>query len=253
MSQAQLAGKLNRTQAAVSHWESGRRSPSLDDLIEIAHFLGQDVTEFLPPRRSAVPAALRAVAQRLDETGLLEDIERFLQAADAQSSPSAELSVNERIPRLAAEELIAAAGITSPPVDVYALARKCGARVIEEAFKEDLSGLMADLEDGPAIGIKREHPDTRKRFTAAHELAHMLLTHHERFHIDLEGRMEHGVSPLYDPQNEREANDFAANLLMPATWVRKRYKPKISVRNLATAFNVSLEAMNWRLINLRLR
>lgn len=94
----------------------------------------------------------------------------------------------------------------------------------------------------------------RARFTVAHELGHHLLRHHSRFHVDLatlpsEGPGDH----LFDPRLEREANDFAANLLMPATLVRIAYSPGAPARSLAAQFEVSPLAMSYRLVNLGLK
>ena len=63
LTQAELAARLDRTQTAVSYWESGKRVPALDDLIDISVAVGKDVYFFLPqtsrhsrfPRRFSVP------------------------------------------------------------------------------------------------------------------------------------------------------------------------------------------------------
>src|SRR6266536_835805 len=64
--QSDLAARLQRTQTAVSYWESGRRSLSLDDLVEVARVLGVPNAELLPDghARQTVPARLRAVADQ---------------------------------------------------------------------------------------------------------------------------------------------------------------------------------------------
>jgi len=46
---------------------------------------------------------------------------------------------------------------------------------------------------------------------------------------------------------EREANIFAAELLMPEDRVRKEWRTAASAVELAEWFGVSAEAMNWRL------
>lgn len=77
-SQAQLVALLGRSQAAMSHWESGRRSPSLDHSYEIAAVLQRDITDFLPENRyqTGVQAAFRAIADRLDQVMLRRDVKR---------------------------------------------------------------------------------------------------------------------------------------------------------------------------------
>lgn len=47
MSQQELAALLNVTQAAVSHWETGRRVPDANDLIAIARALHCKVDDLI--------------------------------------------------------------------------------------------------------------------------------------------------------------------------------------------------------------
>ena len=48
---------------------------------------------------------------------------------------------------------------------------------------------------------------------------------------------------------EREANVFAANLLMPEDVVRSAWTSSATVQAVASVFDVSSEAMEWRLYN----
>ena len=85
------------------------------------------------------------------------------------------------------------------------------------------------------------------------QLGHFLLDHHERFHIDLGRGDSDGTPPGYDWQSERAANDFAAELLMPARMIYERYDGSRSTAELADDFRVSQLAMGYRLANLGLR
>ncbi len=91
----------------------------------------------------------------------------------------------------------------------------------------------------------------RRRFTIAHELGHFVLHRHLRasFNCDKES-VYSGVETL--KQIEREADDFAGNLLMPGDMLRKRIEGKrIDFRMagaLAREFGVSLESMCIRII-----
>ena len=81
----------------------------------------------------------------------------------------------------------------------------------------------------------------RQRFTIAHELGHLLLRHTKGY----------GVFNLDSKDvNEKEANIFAAELLIPSNMlkndIRKRIKdPKV----LARRYEVSIEAMWWQILN----
>lgn len=84
-------------------------------------------------------------------------------------------------------------------------------------------------------------------FTIAHELGHYIM------HKDYAASNEYKTLPRHDnyaenakPAVEREADAFAANLLMPAKLVRK-YKDFATVSELAKMFCVSEQAMRYRL------
>ena len=67
------------------------------------------------------------------------------------------------------------------------------------------------------IGINPHHAPVRQNFTTAHELGHLLLHDQEQLHIDhsFRVRLRSGVSSEGTDEAEREANLFAASLLMP--------------------------------------
>ena len=104
----------------------------------------------------------------------------------------------------------------------------------------------------------------RKRFTLAHELGHFML------HVAPQGDFSN-FSPFTDKiisfnrddnwnYKEMEANAFAAQLLMPAHLIENEVKSLIGlqqnmtkeqvVEHLANKFNVSTQAMEFRLIKL---
>lgn len=91
----------------------------------------------------------------------------------------------------------------------------------------------------------------RQRFTLAHELGHFVLHRdsHASFNCDKES-IYTGADTL--KQIEREADDFASNLLMPGDLLRQRITGKRInfhlLGELAKEFGVSLEAMCIRLI-----
>lgn len=133
-----------------------------------------------------------------------------------------------------------------------------------EAIAEDLLGLSVEDEELPVSGMllpaerriwlnAREARDSpgRRRFTLAHELGHWVCQ-------CLEGR---GVPVMCRPQDvsantdralEREANVFAAELIMPEAAVRAQFDKASSIEACAVSFAVSPPAIQWRLYNLDL-
>lgn len=257
-SQSELARRLGLTQTAVSYWEAGKRSPGLEELLQLADALEVEVDAFLPPERArrSVTALLRATAERLADTELGAAVDDLLLDAEQLPMPVAEFRIGAGTPPHAANELIEKAGITGPPIDIDAIARRCGVLVRYRRFPDSLSGLVFAHGEGAVIGINEGHPAPRRRFSLAHELGHFLLGHHEegtgyeaRVHIDT----AEGTPPGFDWRAERAANDFAADVLMPRPLVSKAYAKTPDPRQLAARFEVSELAMGYRLVNLGLR
>lgn len=254
LSQGVLAEALGVTQTAVSYWESGRRSPDVDDLIEIAEVLETDVASLFSetrPRRRA-PVVMRAVAERVLLDEFADQVDEFTAAIEEIPVPAVRVQVQSGNSKTAARELLAGGEVKKPPVSVEGLAAACGVRVAGGDFDDAVSGFFLDLESGPTIGFNKSHSLVRQRFTIAHELGHYVLRHHDHFHLDLASPAQQGTPPGYDWRDERSANEFAAELLMPAELViaaHGRYKDS----RLPGVFEVSQEAMGFRLVNLGLR
>jgi Zn-dependent peptidase ImmA (M78 family) len=174
------------------------------------------------------------------------------------------VAVRYNLARRHARELLARGEVIQPPVPVDLLARLVGAKIRYEQFDGDgdVSGLVRRRPDGSAIiGVNAANSLRRQRFTIAHEVGHLLLHLDEDFHIDerfpIGFRSE--VSSLAVDPREIEANQFAAELLMPASFLRADLLGRSfdiesddALDELATRYEVSLQAMAIRLSSLRL-
>ena len=106
----------------------------------------------------------------------------------------------------------------APPVDVLALARNY-AEVSIEVIPIDVDGVCYDLKRSgarPKIVLNRQRPSTRLRFTAAHELGHVLIPWHTGIVVD--DTSSHGADAVPHYRME-EANRFASELLLPSQWL----------------------------------
>lgn len=130
------------------------------------------------------------------------------------------------------------------PVDIDLIADKLGLRVHYRRDLGDTSGYIKKVEGGYEVGVNANHPETRRRFTLAHEVAHFVL---HRFQIG-DGITDDAMyrSELSD-HFEREANGLAAAILMPANLVRSMYKAEKAIVRLAGLFRVSEGSMRIRL------
>jgi Zn-dependent peptidase ImmA (M78 family) len=148
------------------------------------------------------------------------------------------------------------------PIPVEKIALQLGAEIRDVDLDADLSGILVRNRERRIISVQRSHVDARKRFTIAHELGHLLM-HPGRPYIaetDKPVRVDlRANTPGYaNIREEREANQFAAALLMPAEVVQEywdalsvKYADPIRVATkMAKEFNVSPVAMKYRIANL---
>ncbi len=141
--------------------------------------------------------------------------------------------------------------ISEPPIDLMRVAESMEIKVYSARFNDPtISGLVTtDPRHNPApveagktatVFVNMDQPATRRHFTVAHELGHIALGHHGT------GILNRAIGHPYEPQQEREANAFAAGLLMPAQpFISALYRQNDIVR-VALTFGVSVEAATIR-------
>lgn len=153
--------------------------------------------------------------------------------------------------------------VSKPPVPVDRIAESLGAIISFEPFegKDDLSGILYRDGKNKIIGINSAHAQTRQRFSIAHEIGHLTL-HNKELFVDKVVRVNFrdNKSSLATDREEIEANTFAAELLMPKSFInaeidrlikkRQSFDKDDLIDHLARAFHVSPQAMEFRLINL---
>lgn len=136
--------------------------------------------------------------------------------------------------------------LVEPPVDPVRIAREKGVRVVFVGFNQSASGISGfyDFDENTIFVNKDEYP-LRQTFTVAHEFGHKIL------HEDWAKSSEYKVllrdsDAQYNDYREKEANAFAANLLMPRNMV-DRYWRHLTVEQLSKLFAVSVPFVKNRL------
>lgn len=114
------------------------------------------------------------------------------------------------------------------------------------------SGYLKFINDVWIIGINRNHYPNRQRFTIAHELGHLFL-HVQNYIIEDEiiDYTRHGDKEI--TSIERNADKFAAELLMPERDIDKKFSAENPIRNVidfADYYGVSEQAMEIKLYNI---
>lgn len=152
------------------------------------------------------------------------------------------------------------------PIRVESVAKSLRIEIKHERFDDDLSGVLVKEGTRSVIGVNSSHAITRQRFTIAHELGHHVLGHEGEVFVDKTLRSQamvirrDGMSSLGIDEVEVQANRFAAELLMPKGLVaeqvakslgkKSKLTPDELVQALARTFQVSQQAMEYRLTNL---
>ncbi len=116
-------------------------------------------------------------------------------------------------------------------------------------FKDkNISGVLSREEN--AILVASDETPNRTAFTVAHELGHYFL--HKDKATDVFYREQILNITEEDRETEKEANWFAASLLMPPQLVKKYYRIAKDIDVLSSLFGVSPTAVYYRLKNLGL-
>ena len=135
----------------------------------------------------------------------------------------------------------------STPVRGVALARELGLRVKRtKQWDLSVSGAIVRDQDGAlTVWTNAKHPETRRRFTIAHEVVHFVR------HRDAIGdgiRDDALFRSSLGGILERQANSYATDLLMPWNLVNQCFDEGTdSIEKLAAALRVSKTAMSIRL------
>jgi Zn-dependent peptidase ImmA (M78 family) len=167
------------------------------------------------------------------------------------------------------ESLLAESSITQPVVEPEKIASRHNIIVRREAFDQDVSGFLLRQSGNTSaiIGINSRQPHKRQRFTLAHELGHFFLHEgqgYQEVHVDraqFTVKMRDDASSKGEDGEEIEANFFAAELLMPTKFLVRDVArcggfdmshDDDVVPKLAKAYDVSVQAMSYRLSRLEL-
>ena len=138
----------------------------------------------------------------------------------------------------------------STPVPIDAIISDLGLPLCYEMMADNISGYIERQDGSYRIVVNSNHAKTRQRFTAAHELGHYIyhrdllgegVGDNRAYRADGTNRPNANIRPVH----ERQANSFAANVLMPRHRLTNIGAETITA--LAARFGVSPEAMRIRL------
>ncbi len=171
-----------------------------------------------------------------------------------------------------ATDTLALFKVDRPPVPIERICQELKLRVVYDDQLFETSSVLIQQPSGELIlGINSRHAPRRQRFSLAHELGHALLHNSSAKQSDdgkafvsrpLQVLFRDGLAGQGTDAVEIDANTFAAALLMPEGMVRESFnrapRDQLSattdalVNELADLYDVSSQAMSFRLVNLGL-
>lgn len=114
--------------------------------------------------------------------------------------------------------ILKTAKITEAPVDLNIVVAVFGFNILPFPFPDYRKGIVYIDREVRVIGVNSSHPITLQRFTIAHELGHFVNGHQ---HIDNECDTSEKRFYTRHFQQEKEADMFAGELLIPKDFITK--------------------------------
>jgi len=130
------------------------------------------------------------------------------------------------------------AGIITPPVSVRVLAAYFAISLVPVRGWPD--GAHAQWQPTlREIRFRAEDAEVRQRFSVCHELGHVVLSHDALTFSSVVDEESHDYAEDEGKAREREADQFASELLLPPAWVRDDWAKGMRWKELAARYRVS--------------
>ncbi len=237
MTQEEVADHLELSRATISQMEQGRRGVSSLELHRLAHLYGRDIQDFLEEDLSegeTVMALFRRQPGVSMDTGVLDSLRQCITLGREITNLERRLGLDRGLATIpiypvpspdSKWEAVQQGGLVAakerhrlnlgdaPLPDIVDLLEGQGIRTAQVNLPHDISGLtLIDARHGILVAVNRQHHVLRRRFSCAHEYAHVL------FDREIRGMLSR--SSERSNLNEVRANAFAASFLMPQNAVR---------------------------------
>lgn len=232
-----VAAKLNLNRSAISQIESGTRAVTSLELDRLAFLYGRDIREFLYgefQEKESLVALFRANPDVVESEEVMDSLRQCVALAREQTNLEKLLNIYRNGRSIATYPVLAPArkwdaieqgeavaseerqrlGLGFAPIeDIAELLESEGIRTSQVALSNDVSGFTLNTpEVGPLVVVNRKHPAVRRRYSYAHEYAHVVF---DRSRTGVVSRESERDSML-----EVRANAFAAAFLMPEAGIK---------------------------------
>ena len=137
---------------------------------------------------------------------------------------------------------------SAPPIPVVEIAEGNGVDVVFATFgsrSEEVAGYCDFAKK--KLFVNTKDPAHRQSFTIAHELGHWIMHRDVFVGLDAYPVLPRFSRPINSNPREKEANTFAAHLLVPDHLLKPVLNPAVSAAALASIFFVSRTMMEIRM------
>lgn len=242
LSQSWVADQLGINRTTYNQFERGKGSITYEHLLTLSSIFRTTLDSLVEQDKrgttlnkvltAEVPFRLDVPTREADDEDRLEILRFFIQINDqideapdedeslkvAEESDGIGSSVYEGVQYCLSETKDQAGEM----LDIYSFIMQLGIKLLWGGFSKLAGAYLrkgiknggTELE-GYGIAVNCAHPIERQRFSAAHELGHHILGH--------EGKIGSYIR-ISNEQTERDANIFAAELLMSERLVSRAYK-----------------------------
>ncbi|MES2536743.1 MAG: XRE family transcriptional regulator [Pseudomonadota bacterium] len=246
MTLQEMADAMGVTRQAISKFETGKDTPNSTRLIQISKLLGVKPEYFFRPcsvKLGDVEFRKQATLSGKDRDSILEQtrdsleryltLESFFESEDLPRS----FSLKSHYPvntyddaEKAAEQLrkLWHSGFDSIE-NLTELLEYQGLKVVSLDAPEKFDGLSATVDSHSVVILNKNRPGDRQRFTAAHELGHLVMN----------------ISP--DLDEEKACHRFAGAFLFPSECVKREFGKKrskihiIELASLKEKYGISMQ------------
>ena len=238
---------------AIGKYEKGEMLPGLNTLLALCDTLGVKLDFFNRPETIQIYPSFRK-RQKLSKTKQAEIIdrtrdflERYIEAEELVAIDgffdqplTNNLCRNIEDAERIANELRLAKNLGEDPLyNIVELLEDWGIKVYHDSFgSQSLSGLSSTIGEGRVIiVINKDLPVDHQRFTALHELGHLVMRFPKEF---------------TEKEEEKMCNRFASAVLMPASVLRRElgdHRSKILLKELVlinAQYGMSPQAILYR-------
>ena len=252
LSMADLSQELSGlvTRQSICKYEAGKMLPDSTVLLRLARVLDVKPDFFFRPFTVALSgiefrkkASMSSKSCKSIEQQVLDNVERYFEIEEICGIPHVPSLVSEPHPICNEEDVISLVSIIRQEwglgddgiIDVISLLERHGIKVVEIDGHESFDGLSGKAGDAYIIVVNRSFQPERKRFTALHELGHLVM----QFDETIDNKKKEALCHL-----------FASEFLIPQKSFKKCVGEIINGRlnirlfsDIQRSFGISIDAL----------